>query len=84
MNKIIIQRVTQFQELVLLKVHLESCQFSEVRCLNAKCQEKLTRYQIEEHTAYQCAYRLVECPYCDSQVTVFDQEVGKLNDQSLD
>ena len=55
---------------------MDGCQFSEVKCTNEKCQEKVLRHQLEDHTAKHCPYRLIRCPHCELSISLNDEVSG--------
>ena len=44
--------------------HLKDCQCEEVECLR-KCEEKMKRKLLQNHTKHDCPNRRYTCPHCD-------------------
>ena len=60
---------------IYLEAHMKVCPKSPyvlVTCTNEKCSKKLQRCYLNNHLATSCAYRLVNCTYCNSKVTAIE------------
>lgn len=49
---------------VYAQVHLESCLFKLVHCINENCHVTMRRRELEEHVNINCTWRILACDHC--------------------
>ncbi|CAB4008195.1 TNF receptor-associated factor 4-like [Paramuricea clavata] len=62
-------------ELSSLEDHLKNCNFEEIQCTNAGCDEMLTRRSLQYHLSAKCKLRIVSCSFCTETYCYKDNKV---------
>ena len=58
----------EFIKLEFLERHVNSCDYSPTRCINAGCAEVINRHEKEQHEREQCRFRKIVCDECGEPV----------------